>query len=275
VLVGNCTSVLLGLSKSAHAFFFCFGRAGRTAAPASSAGAGLCAAAGTPLRPDGTLAPRGRQPSAFGRLPSNKSFKPNNNRYAIIVGLILVLGPMRQLALAILLFLSLPAIAAIEKTATTTESGIRLMWWPKVAPPPGWHFDQGSSQYFSFRAIAPDGSTFSKAETVMYARADYKPRIPETKSLDSYIANDTAGFKSASPGLVVSQEHSIHGKGHMEFRVVSYSPREASEGNWERVAYGEDGDYYLTFVISSRTKSGLMHSQLAFNTFVAGYEPGP
>jgi len=25
-------------------------------------------------------------------LPSNKSFKPNNNRYAIIVGLILVLG---------------------------------------------------------------------------------------------------------------------------------------------------------------------------------------
>ena len=38
------------------------------------------------------------------------------------------------------------AAAEIEKTAALTQGGTRLMWWPKVAAPEGWHFDKGASQ---------------------------------------------------------------------------------------------------------------------------------
>jgi hypothetical protein len=182
---------------------------------------------------------------------------------------------MRVLAISFLAFLSYQASAAIEKVGAPTESGLHLMWWPKVAPPKGWHFDQGSSYHFSFNAIAPDGSTFSKAETVMYARADYKPRITGVKSLSEYISNDIEGFKQNDESLVVSHEQPILGKDGLEFRVISYSPGQDHAGNWERVAYGEDGDYYLTFAISSRTKEGLAAAIPAFNSFVLGYRSGP
>ena len=88
----------------------------------------------------------------------------------------------RLLAL-VLVLLSGSVHAEIEKFATPTDAGIQLQWWPKVQLPPGWHFDPGSSHHFGFNAIAPDGSTFSKAETVMYANAEYKPRVPETTTV--------------------------------------------------------------------------------------------
>lgn len=182
---------------------------------------------------------------------------------------------MRLLTVILLLLGAGPARAEIEKIAVPSESGINLMWWPKVAAPKGWHFDQGSSYHFSFNAIAPDGSTFSKAETVMYARADYKPRIPETKSLESYVSDDMANFKRSDSGMTVSREQPIIAQGGITFQVVSYSPGKGSSGNWERVAYGEDGDYYLTFVISCRTNAGLSREIPAFNAFVAGYVSGP
>lgn len=182
---------------------------------------------------------------------------------------------MRLLAGALLVLLAFPAGAAIEKVAATTESGIRFMWWPKVDPPKGWHFDEGSSHHFAFNAVAPDGSTFSKAETVMYARADYKPRTPEATSLQSYVSNDIEGFKRSEAGLTVSRERPIRTKGAIEFQVVAYTPGAGRSGNFERVAYGEDGEYYLTFVVSSRTKAGLAGAMPAFNAFVAGYRTGP
>ncbi|UHQ18841.1 hypothetical protein LVB87_11680 [Lysobacter sp. KIS68-7] len=181
---------------------------------------------------------------------------------------------MRLPAAVLLVLLAFPAAAAIEKVAARTESGIHFMWWPKVDPPKGWHFDEGSSHHFAFNALAPDGSTFSEAETVMYARADYKPRIPETKSLQSYISNDMGEFKRSDAGMTVSRERPILTKDAIEFQVVAYSPGKGSSGNWERVAYAEDGDYYLTFVISSRTEVGLAGAMPAFNSFVAGYRTG-
>ena len=109
----------------------------------------------------------------------------------------------------------------------------------------------------------------------MYARADYKPRIPEAKSLETYISNDIAGFKKSESDLIVSREQPIRFKDQIEFQVVFYSPAEGSTGNWEYVAYGEDGEYYLTFGVSSRTSAGLTAALPAFKAFIAGYRAGP
>lgn len=182
---------------------------------------------------------------------------------------------MRYLIGILLAFASLAAFGGIDKVAVPTRSGLKLMWWPEVAPPEGWHFDRGSSYYFAFNAMAPDGSTFSKAGTVMYAKAAYKPRWPEIKTLDAYIHNDTVFFKQHDPGVVVVHEQTFRTKDGQSFEVVFYHPRPGGTGNWERVAYGEEDQYFLTFVISSRTQQGLKAAMPAFTSMLSSYRAGP
>jgi len=172
-----------------------------------------------------------------------------------------------------LLFLSGAASAEIEKIATPSESGIRFLWWPKVSPPAGWHFDDGSSHQYAFNAIAPDGSTFSDAETVIYAKANFKPRAPEVKSIESLIEQDISSFKSSDPGIAATREKPLLSGDDKQFQVVAFAP--GAGGNWERVAYGEEGEYFIVFTVSSRTQEGLALATPAFNAMVAGYRAGP
>jgi hypothetical protein len=182
---------------------------------------------------------------------------------------------MRHIATLALFFLAPVAFAGIEKTAAPSENGIRLMWWPRISVPKGWHHDPGSSQYFAFNAIAPDGSTFSKAETVLYAKANYKPRSPETTTLAALIASDISRQRSEEPGLIVTHEPPMHGNAGLIFKVVRFAPAKEAAGAWERVAYAEDGDYFITLVVSSHSQRGLDSSAGTFRTLLLGYTPGP
>ncbi len=103
----------------------------------------------------------------------------------------------RLLAFAIVLVAaSATASAEIEKVAVPTDNGLTLHWWPKLPDVAGWHFDRDASYHYGFAAWAPDNFTFADAETVIYARAIYKPRDPETKSLDVLIERDKQHFRA-------------------------------------------------------------------------------
>lgn len=182
---------------------------------------------------------------------------------------------MRHFRLLALFFLLLSgaASAQMEKIATSTNSGIEFQWWPKVLPPVGWHFDPGSSHHFSFNAMAPDGSTFSKADTVMYAKAEYKPRVPETKTLAQLVAQDISDFHQAYPGLAVTVEQPVSSADHKQLQIITFAP--STGGNWERVAYGENSDFYVLFAVSSRTQGGLKRAMPAFKAMVGSYRVGP
>lgn len=178
-----------------------------------------------------------------------------------------------RLSALVLVLLCGPVNAEIRKFATPTDTGIQLQWWPKVQPPTGWHFDSGSSHHFGFNAFAPDGSTFSKAETVMYAKADHKPRVPEANSLAQLIDGDISNFHQAYPGMAATVESPILTTDHKRLELVTFVP--SAGGNWERVAYGEDAEFYLLFTVSSRTKDGLERAMPAFRAMVASYRVGP
>ena len=182
---------------------------------------------------------------------------------------------MKYIVAFVLAIACLAAFAGIEKVAVPTESGLKLIWWPKVAPPKGWHFDQGSSYYFAFNAMTPDGSTFSKAETVRYAKADYKPRLAPASTLSVFINDDIAFFKKEQPNLVIIREPSTHTEHGLLFQLVFYHPTAGTPGNWEQVAYSEDGAYFLTFVVSSRTQHGLEAAMPAFRSLISNYIAGP
>lgn len=182
-----------------------------------------------------------------------------------------------KIAIATLSFaavtLSSPASAEVEKIATTCKQQICFHWWPKVPAIKDWHHDRENSLHYNFNALAPIGKTFSNAETVMYANAVYKPRVPENKTLGAFIDGDLQKFRSDNPDLNVTEESPLKtgdGKTVRQFRLIP-----SLQGQWKRVAYIEEGDYYVDFVISSRSEKGLSDSSAAYEMLITSYKEKP
>ena len=167
---------------------------------------------------------------------------------------------MKRLLALLLLAVAQPASAEVEKLGRPCESGICLYWWPRLPPVEGWHCDAGASERYGANALAPDGSTFMDAETVMYAKAIYRPRVPDVKSLENLMKNDKRDFAASVPGVSITDVDPIATTAH---------------GSWERVSYGEEGDFYLIFTVSSRTESSYEKSLPAYEAMIHGYIEEP
>lgn len=177
---------------------------------------------------------------------------------------------MLPILLGMVLAVSASASAKIKKTAIPCKTGLCLYWWPELAPVQGWHHDQEASLMYGINAEAPDGYTFSNAVAVIYAKAMYKPRVPKTKSLKMLIENDKAEFLSRDPTIQITEVKSLRTADGRVLQSYTFFPKKG--GNWEEVSYGEEGDFYLLFVISSQTKSGLEKALKAYKGFINQYK---
>jgi hypothetical protein len=183
---------------------------------------------------------------------------------------------MRVAAVGILVLFSLPpseASGEIEKRATTCEQVLCFHWWPKLPAFAGWHQDEPRSFAFGCNALAPDGSSFGDADTVMYAKALYKPRDPETTSLEMLIEQDKQRFAKEVPGIAIAEAPSLATADGQKLRSLTFFPK--GEGNWERVAYGEEGDFYLVFAVSSLSRKGYEAALPAYERLVGRYREKP
>ena len=170
------------------------------------------------------------------------------------------------------------ALGEIEKLAYPSATGFCFVWWPKLPAVEGWHQEEDSSREYSSNCLAPDGSTFADAETVMYARAMYKPRTPEIHSVEELIKSDRQGFLDSNPETVISPAAMISTGDEQRFRSFTFFPK--TTGNWERVSYGEEDDFFLIFTISSRSQNGYRKSLPAYQMLIERYrkhitESGP
>lgn len=161
----------------------------------------------------------------------------------------------------------------VEKIAVPTDQGLQLYWWPKVDPPKGFEFDQNASYANGVKMFVLRGRNFSNADTVIYAKAIYKPRAPETTSLKELLDQDTANVKEHDASIKVSPSAAILDGDRKQLPVLMFSP--SNQGNWELVVYGEEGDYYLLFTISSRTRKGYEQALPAFKAMIASYHENP
>jgi len=175
------------------------------------------------------------------------------------------------------LFLLLPllattaaTVAEIEKRGHPCETGVCLYWWPKLPVVNGWHQDPEASERYAANALTPNGSTFKNAETVMYATAPFKPRVPILKSVADLIASDKKDFVQSSPGIVISEAKALVTGDGQKLRSFTFFP--AGHGDWERVSYGQEGDFYLIFTISSRTKAGYKKALPAYEALIRHYK---
>lgn len=148
------------------------------------------------------------------------------------------------------------------------RTAFNFYWWPKIAAPKGWHQDRRASYHYGCNAVAPDGHTFANAETVLYAKASYKPRIPALKSLEQLIAKDKEDFLSS--GVEIKEAPPLTTADGKILRSFIFTPKD--KGNWERVSYGEEGDFYLTFTVSSRSLASCQSSEKIYEDFVRSYK---
>ena len=169
-----------------------------------------------------------------------------------------------------LMLLAAPASADTERIATACEKGVCFHWWPKLVAPAGWLHDRDQSLHYNFNALAPAGKSFADSDTVMYANAIFRPRVPDSKTLQDFIKADHANFLRESPGLSIAPAGDL--KTADDMTALSWSLTPKTGGNWERVAYFEEGEYYMVFVISSRSEAGLREQMPSFERLVTGYK---
>lgn len=171
----------------------------------------------------------------------------------------------------LIVLLSLAARAAeIEKVAQICDVGICLYWWPKLPTIKGWHQDKEASMEYGADALAPDGFAFSNAVVVIYGTASYKPRNPQAKSLQMFIASDQQHFLASEPGVEIREVKPLATGDGKLMQSFTFSPK--SNGNWEQVAYGEEGQYYLTFVLSARSRSAFQSAESTYREMIARYK---
>lgn len=166
-----------------------------------------------------------------------------------------------------------PAAAEIEKFAIPGEKGMAFHWWPKLSPIAGWQQDREFSFRYSVNALTPTGESFANAETVMYARAVFKPRVPDVKSLEMLIENDKKDFLKKVPGIVIRDAPALTSADGKKFVSLTYTPNPT--GNWERVSYLEEGEFYLIFTVSSRTQKGFEASAKTYEALITQYREKP
>jgi len=175
-----------------------------------------------------------------------------------------------RIALLSLVLLSNLAFAEIEKFAIPSDSGFKTYWWPKLSEVEGWVHNREASYHYSSNFQLPVGETLNGAETVIYARAIYKPRVPNYEILQDLIDNDLAKFKARDSNINISQLSDEDAKNKTIFNVYKLTPD--SGNNWEVISFADEGDFYLMFVVSSRSATDLSESMPAYLEFVRNYE---
>jgi hypothetical protein len=184
---------------------------------------------------------------------------------------------MKKIMFVCAVLFSLNVNAEIYREAKVCDDSNQLcfFWWPKLKEVSGWQQDMSHSYHYRMNTQVPTGFTFSNAEVVVYARAMYKPTVPDTKNIEQFIKKDKADFLSDYPSFSIRQTETL--KDNKGRNFTSYQFKPSGKGNWEQIAYSEeiDGDqneYYLVFVLSSRTETSYKESIDTFNKFVTSYE---
>ena len=166
-----------------------------------------------------------------------------------------------------------PLSAEIFKLAIPGDRGLELHWWPQLQVPDGWEHDEGVSRSTGTNILVPKGQSFSEAPAVMYGEALYKPRIPETRSLDQLISDDKREFQNDRPGIVILPLPTLKDGDGRSLRCFSYSPPQRDgKASWEWTAYSEEGDFYLIFVVSAKSEAALNTALPSFRGLIATHK---
>lgn len=181
---------------------------------------------------------------------------------------------LRLLVLSVMVLVApMAAYGAIHKVAVPDGPDVTLYWWPEFPTIDGWVHEDEASIQLKANVLVPAGKSFFDSTAVIYGGAIYKPRSPETTSLDQLVANDVAEALNGTPGTTGKELRKMTDADGKPWRCFAFTPHD--EGRWEWVAYGEEGDFYLIFAVTGKTSSALRSALPAFKKLVQTYKEHP
>ena len=179
-----------------------------------------------------------------------------------------------RVAVILLSLCGIYSAAHAETEGFAHPCGSSTCFWrrPIVDPPPGWVRDEEAGARFKFNAFARKGEDFAAAGAVLYANAVYRKNGAPT--LADQIGADKARILESSPRSKISEAPSRQNADGKRLKTMMFIPAKDAEG-WETVAYDEEGDYYLRFVLSAQSRRAHDGALPAFAAFVRGYSKAP
>ena len=144
---------------------------------------------------------------------------------------------------------------------------------PKLPSLAGWHQDMKRSVDDKANVLVPDDAALVRAETTIYAKAFQKSRNPDLKTLEVLIALDKRDFTEHVPGVEIREASPIATADGKSFKSLEYIASAAKD--WERVSYGEEGEFYLIFSVSSSSKAAYDSTQRAYEQLIGQYKEKP
>lgn len=136
-----------------------------------------------------------------------------------------------------------------------------------VKPPLGWVADtqSGASQGVNV-VVYPQGSSWQKATSVMYARVEEKLG----RSLEGLVADDIQKFQQGCPAIQIQSLH-LQTKIAYPARLRRFICRSGDAPNSELVAYIDIGRYFVIWVATSRTEKALAEIQTPFESILQNF----
>ena len=175
----------------------------------------------------------------------------------------------RLLPVLLLAWSVIPAARAETEGFTyQCESGLCFWRRPVVEPPPGWVRDEAAGHQYRFNAFARKGEDFAKAAAILYANAIYRKNAEP--SLAGQIAADRERILKDDPRAKISESKPVRNADAKTLRTFAFAPG-GTGGTWETVAYDEEGEYYIRFVLSALTQAAHDKALADFTAFVRGY----
>jgi hypothetical protein len=154
------------------------------------------------------------------------------------------------------------ARAEVEKVEMKCEKGPCVKWFPKVTPPRAWHYDEDESAEQGVKVFAPDDM---HSDMRMYTYAIQKTDKPALRTLDDVIVHEKENYKEgqAMEGKPLS---TLDGK---KLRTFLYATK--GEIRWDQASYGEEGQFYVVFAITTNGLYELTRYVNDYSSFVGSY----
>jgi hypothetical protein len=158
-----------------------------------------------------------------------------------------------------------PEPAAVSSALIATESQVFL-----VTPPSGWTLDSDAGRESGLDAVLyPDGSSWARAKTVMYAVG--LPASEGERTLEEFIADHLDAARRRSPALTIralDDVPMVDGR-KASVRLLSGD----AHGSEEAVAFIREPQAVVMIVLTSHDHASFVRSRSAFAALVASYRP--
>ncbi|CAN5161307.1 hypothetical protein BH10PSE17_BH10PSE17_04280 [soil metagenome] len=182
-------------------------------------------------------------------------------------------APLAALATALLIGLAAGQAHAVVDTVPQ-PCGANVCLWdkPRIDPPKGWTLDEALSRSTRVSVFTPADRGLSGAPAVFYARAAKREENTKSRDVAAFAAADLDRMLSSQLTLSATSlgDLKVDNARFLRRRVATST----AEGTHETLAYVEDGEYFVTFVLSAR--SAVEHDRLrpVFERWLRSYKVG-